>query len=243
MILALIGYGRMGKTLERVAKEEGHRVAAVYTDVQPVQAKLIPREVEVCVDFSLPDAVPTNVAEVARAGRPMVIGTTGWYQKLPEVEAIVREAGIGLIYAPNFSLGVNLFFRLVEAAAQLYGKLGTYDCGIHEIHHAGKADSPSGTALKLAELVVRHWAGKAEVLADRPPGRIGPHQLHVTSTRCGTFPGEHILYLDSPDDTIELHHRARGREAFARGALRAAEWIRDRRGLFTLDDMLEDLLR
>jgi 4-hydroxy-tetrahydrodipicolinate reductase len=240
--LALVGYGRMGKTVERVAQEGGHRIAAIYTDVEPVRADRVPADVEVFIDFSLPEAVPATVREVARSGRPIVVGTTGWYEKLPEIREIVQEAGIGLIYSPNFALGVHLFFRLVEWAARLYSRLGIYDCCIQEIHHAGKADSPSGTALKLAEIVRSHWGGKSELLFDRPSGRIASHQLHVTSARCGFFPGEHSLVIDSPEDTIELRHRTRSREVFARGALRAAEWIRDRKGVFTAEDMLTDLL-
>lgn len=243
MTLALVGYGRMGKTLERVAVEQGHRVAAIFTDQNPVRAEDIPPEVEVLVDFSLPEAVLGTVREVAKAGKPLVVGTTGWYDQLEQVRAEVEKSGIGFVYAPNFALGVNLFLRLAEAAAVLFGGTGLYDVAILEMHHAGKADSPSGTALRLAEVVRKRLAGKSELLLDRPQGRIQPHQLHVTSMRLGHVPGEHTLLFDSPDDTVELRHRVRNREIFARGALRAAEWIRGRTGFYTIDDLLDDLLQ
>src|SRR6266487_29045 len=166
MKIALIGYGKMGREIEAAARE---------------------RDVDVCIEFSTPQSVIDNIRVALAARKDIVVGTTGWYDRLPEIVADVTESG--LIYSSNFSLGVNIYFRIVAAAAALMGNAADYDPFIHELHHRQKADSPSGTALRLAEILMNRIERKAILSTDRADGRISPNALHVTSTRVGTAAG------------------------------------------------------
>jgi len=200
---------------------------------------------DVAIEFSRPDTAVPNILALAERGIPVVVGTTGWYQKLPEVRAAIEKAGSNLLWSANYSLGVNLFYRIAAFAAKLADPFAEYDVGGWEAHHNKKADSPSGTAKTLVERVLAEMTRKKTVVyetLDRPPA---PEELHYASLRVGAVPGTHSLYFDSSADTIELTHTARSREGFARGAVRAAEWLAatgTRRGVFTMDDVLADLL-
>jgi 4-hydroxy-tetrahydrodipicolinate reductase len=173
----------------------------------------------------------------------MVIGTTGWYHQLDEVKAIVQSAKMGVIYASNFSLGMNLFFRIVECAAELFDKFEEYDPFIHETHHRRKVDSPSGTAVTLGKILLEKIKRKSDILAQNSEGAISPKHLHISSTRAGEVPGTHLVGFDSAADTVELKHTARDRSGFALGALYAAEWIVAKHGLFTLNDLFKDIFQ
>ncbi|MDR3277104.1 MAG: 4-hydroxy-tetrahydrodipicolinate reductase [Treponema sp.] len=202
------------------------------------------READLALEFSRPDTAAENLLALAGLGLPVVCGTTGWYDRLPEVAAAVEAAGTSLVWASNFSLGVNLFYRIAEAAALIMDPFPEYDLGGWEAHHHNKADSPSGTARALVERVLSRMSRKTQAVydkLDRPPA---PQELHYASLRLGSEPGLHSLIFDSAADTIELSHRARNREGLAAGALRAAEWLARRQGagVFTMDDVLEDLL-
>lgn len=246
MKLALMGVGRMGKAVEALAPQRGHRVVAWLDsgsrDEGLAMTTLLASEAEVAIDFSIPDAVPQNVRAATGVGLDVVLGTTGWYQHLDEVREIVEKSGRGLVYAPNFSLGVQAFFRIARIAARLANRMDEYDVHVAEAHHRHKIDHPSGTARRLAELVLQEVTRKerwSDSLDDLP---VDPATLNVAVTRAGEAPGTHVLGLDGPDDRIELRHEARGRSGFARGALHAAEWVHGRAGLFTLDDVLADRL-
>jgi 4-hydroxy-tetrahydrodipicolinate reductase len=169
-----------------------------------------------------------------------VSGTTGWFDRLPEVENAVRSAGTGLIYAPNFSLGVQLFFRLAQFAGRMADGLDEYDVHVSESHHRHKLDHPSGTAEKLAAILLEELGGKQRWELGTGVGAIDPAVLQVTSVRAGEIPGEHAVALEGPDDRVEVRHESRGRTGLARGAVTAAEWVHGRKGIFTLDDMLAD---
>jgi 4-hydroxy-tetrahydrodipicolinate reductase len=171
-----------------------------------------------------------------------VVGTTGWYDDLDTVEGWVQEHDGSLLYAPNFSVGVAVLRTALEAALPLLDRLDDYDAFVQETHHTQKADSPSGTAVMLGEHVVKGLERKDHVASETQHGRIDPSAVHVTSTRAGTVHGEHTVSFDSPFDRLALRHRAKGRRGFAVGAVRAAEWLQGRPGLFTLDDMLSDWL-
>lgn len=250
MKIALVGYGRMGKAVERAALEGGHEVTAridpVHADTSGLTADTL-AGAQVAVEFSEPAAAAGNLEALAAAGIDVVCGTTGWYDELARVREAVDAAGTGLVYAPNFSIGVQAFFRLARAAGRLAERLEDWDVHLLELHHRGKVDHPSGTARALAELLLeelsrkRSWQlgpGRAEGQAS--PGAVDPSVLQVNAVRAGSIPGIHSLGLEGPDDRIELRHEARGRGGFARGALAAADWIRGRKGVFTLDDMLTD---
>ena len=253
MRIAIVGYGRMGHEVETVAAERGHEISRIVDpEIDPALTRGALHATEltteglrgcdVAIEFSLPDAVSGNVRTYAQAMVPAVIGTTGWLDALSEAESVVEAAGSALVYGSNFSIGAHIFFRLAAQAGALVRDLDEYDLLIHELHHRYKKDSPSGTALTLAEAVLAEVPRKTRVQTARLDRTPAPDELHVSSTRGGSIPGTHTLYLDSPADTIEVTHRARTRSGFALGAVRAAEWIVGRKGLFTVDQFITDLL-
>ena len=246
MKIALLGFGKMGRAVEAVAEAEGHEILLrldvdANRDGEGITAAAM-RGVDVAIDFSWPEAVVTNVERAAGLGIDLVVGTTGWYDRLDDVAAFVKKTRTGLIYAPNFSIGVHLFFRLARLAGRLANSRGGYDLHCREEHHRHKRDPPSGTALRLAEIVLeevdrkRRWV---ELSGAGGMDAADPEALVVEVVREGDATGTHLLVIDGEDDRIELRHTAKDRRAFARGAVAAAEWIRGRRGLFTIDDLLD----
>ncbi len=236
MRIALIGYGKMGKTIEEIALAQGHTIAGTFDIDRPAEVTSL-ADADVCIEFSTPATAVDNIRTAIAAKKDIVVGTTGWYDRLPEIREALGTAQSGILYSANFSIGVNVFFRIVAAAADLMRNFDNYDPYIHEVHHRQKADSPSGTALRLAEIVASRLARKNEIATGRMDGRIPENTLHVTSTRTGTFAGTHTVGFDSEADLIELTHTARNRKGFALGALRAAEWLRGRKGIYTMDEV------
>ncbi|HVH11073.1 MAG TPA: dihydrodipicolinate reductase C-terminal domain-containing protein [Gemmatimonadales bacterium] len=227
MKLALFGHGQMAGVLEARAREAGHEIGAVITSRNAADAAQLLAGHAVAIDFSVPAAVPGNVAAALAAGVPLVEGTTGWASEEARVRALVEAGGGALVYGANFSIGVNLFLRIVRGAARLLRAVPGYDPFIEEAHHAKKRDAPSGTALTLRAL-----------LADGLGGRDVP----VTSTRAGHIPGTHRVGFDGAADQILLVHTARSRAGFAEGALLAAHWIVGHRGVYAFADVLDDVL-
>jgi 4-hydroxy-tetrahydrodipicolinate reductase len=234
MRIALIGFGQMGRQIDAIAREQGETVARVFEIDSHVSPEAL-EDVDVCIDFSMPTAVLNNIRTAVKAKRDIVVGTTGWYDHLPELKESIRESG--LLYSANFSLGMNYFFRLVRRAGELMNGAPEYDSYVHEIHHRQKVDSPSGTALRLAQILLDTIDRKAEILTKPPDGKIAPEMLHVTSTRVGVVSGTHTVGFDSEADFIELTHVAKTRRGFALGALTAARWLRGRKGIYTMDDV------
>ena len=234
MKIALIGYGKMGREIETIARQQGETIAQVFEIGNVVRPESLDG-VDVCIDFSMPDAVLSNIRAAVEARRDIVVGTTGWYQHLPELKNEVKESG--LLYSANFSLGMNYFFRLVRRAGELMNGAAEYDPYVHEVHHRQKLDSPSGTALRLARILMDTIDRKKEILAQPSVGQIGPEMLHVTSTRAGVVAGTHTVAFDSEADFIELTHVAKTRRGFALGALAAARWLHGRKGIYTMDDV------
>ena len=242
MKLALVGYGKMGRAVETVVIERGHEVVARIDptlDTPDVDAKTL-GGADVAIEFTVPGAAVDNIAALAAAGVDVVVGTTGWHERLDEAAAAVNAAGTGMVHAANFSLGVNLFLRLARVAARMADALDEYDVHIREAHHRHKIDHPSGTAITLADILIEELAGKQSWSATLPDGAPHAQVLYVASERVGETAGSHVVSLEGPDDRIELSHQARTRTGFARGAVAAAEWIRGRSGVFTLDDMLAE---
>jgi 4-hydroxy-tetrahydrodipicolinate reductase len=242
MNVALIGYGRMGKEVESVAKEKGVKVVRIFTEQDNTSGLGIDevslKGVDVCIDFSTPEVVLDNIEAVAECGKNIVVGTTGWYDKLEQVKKLVKQNRIGLMYATNFSLGVNLFSQIVADAAHLFEKYSDYDVSISEVHHRGKKDSPSGTALSLGEIILHSLRRKSELMTDTSHGEIKPQQLHVTSARVGFVTGKHTVTFDSECDGVELIHTAKSRRGFALGAVVAAEWLKGKKGIYTMKDVI-----
>lgn len=239
MKLALIGYGKMGHAIEAAATPRGHEIVARLDAGDTIDRRSL-SGAQVALDFTAPDAVEENARRVAAAGTDLVIGTTGWYDRMKSVEAAVRQAGMGALWSPNFSLGVQLFFRLAAEAGRLANALEEYDVHVHEAHHRHKLDHPSGTARKLADVLVEALARKQTWREGPPDGTPDPNVLWVSSARAGEIPGTHEVGLEGPADSILLRHTARGREGFAGGAVAAAEWVRGRKGFFSMDEMLAD---
>lgn len=234
MKLALIGYGKMGREIERLALERGDTVVGTF-DIDSLPTPEALAEAEVCLDFSVPESVVHNMKMAADAGVDMVVGTTGWYARLDEVRKWFDSSG--LIYAQNFSVGVNVFYRIVRRAAELLGPLEAYDVYVSEEHHSQKADSPSGTAIRISEILMESIPRKTRIVTNVERGPIPADAIHVSSIRAGSISGVHRVGFDSEGDSIELRHVARSRAGFAAGALIAAQWIQGRRGVFTMDDV------
>ncbi|MFB6099470.1 MAG: 4-hydroxy-tetrahydrodipicolinate reductase, partial [Salinibacter sp.] len=227
MTLALVGTGQMGKAVAEAAAETSHEVVARFDSDTPF-LEADPStlaEVDVAIDFSLPRLAVPHLRRCCERQLPVVMGTTGWYDQLPEVRRLVHRHDASVLYAPNFSIGMAVFSRAVDRATALMDELDAYDAFVHEMHHTEKADSPSGTARMLAEQLVEGLARKDHVDPETQHQRIDPSAVHVTSTRAGTAFGEHTVGFDSPYDRISLRHRAKNRRGFAVGALRAADWL------------------
>ncbi|MBI2140561.1 4-hydroxy-tetrahydrodipicolinate reductase [Candidatus Woesearchaeota archaeon] len=250
--IALIGYGRMGREIERLSHDYGMPVVSVIhpSHLNPAKREISAEslgDAEVCLDFSASSAVLDNARSVAENGRRLVVGTTGWSSQLRELQEIAAQnsAGqnnFGVIYSPNFAIDVNLFFRIVEHGAALMGMLETTEPYVVELHHRRKADSPSGTARRLGEIVQRGMPRMNAANYERASGAMPENTFHVASARGGYIPGTHTVGLDNPYGTVEITHTARSREGFARGALEAAHWIRNRTGLYTMDDMIDSMI-
>lgn len=225
--LAIVGYGKMGKLIEQLAPEYDFAVTLKLDEFNNASGEGVTREnfqgVDVAVDFSIPSAVCGNVEAIANLGVNLVIGTTGWTAQMDAVKRVVARHGVGLVWSPNYSVGVNAFFRLVFEAARLLADQPEYGAWAWEIHHSTKKDAPSGTLLKLVEDMKR--AGYARA-------------IDVSSSRAGTVPGTHEIGFDSAADTITLRHTARSREGFARGALQAARWVIGKKGFYEFGEIV-----
>ena len=230
MKLALIGHGAMGRLVERLAQGDGHEVATVLgsreSEFKVEELAEILGGHDAAIDFTVAEAVPRHVEACALARVPLVEGTTGWQAKLEDVRRTVEREGGALIYGANFSVGVNLFYRVVARAAELFRKFD-YAPFVEEAHHSRKRDAPSGTAIRLRDIV-------AEAYGSEVPG---------ASTRAGHIPGTHRVGLDSAADTVTLTHTARSREGFAAGALVAARWIQGKTGVYEFSETLDGILK
>ena len=242
MNIALIGYGTMGKEVETLAQKRNITIKQILTIENNLRGigitKQSLKDVDVCIDFSVPSAVVHNIELVAGCGKNIVVGTTGWYDQLDIIKKIVKEKNTGLLYSANFSLGMNIFFQIVSSASHLLDKFDAYDIAINEIHHKRKIDSPSGTAFTLGQIILQHIRRKKEIFNERTQKEIKPEQLHITSTRVGDVVGTHRVLFDSEADSIELIHSAKNRCGFALGALIAAEWLKGKKGFYTMKDLL-----
>jgi 4-hydroxy-tetrahydrodipicolinate reductase len=247
MKIAIVGYGGMGREVERVLLSRGHTISArVDPAEEGADAKAVTAEIagasDMAIEFSIPDAALKNAESYARFGLSAVVGTTGWYGKLEELRLILKGAKMGYLYGSNFSVGAHLFFSLVAAASELANSSPEYDILGFEVHHKRKKDSPSGTALSLAKIITASHSRQKKLVTERLDRRIAPDELHFASLRGGEFPGTHTVLIDSAFDTVELTHRARSRGGFALGAVRAAEWLAGRKGIFEVSDFIRDIL-
>lgn len=227
MNLALLGYGKMGKMIDGLAPEYGftvtHRLDEFNNADQSAMTPENLKGVDVAIEFSTPDACLSNIKRLAELRINTVVGTTGWLEQMDDVKDVIKKAGTGFVWSPNYSIGVNVFFRLVNEAARLLADEKEYGAWAWEIHHNTKLDAPSGTLLKLVDQMKQAGYKRA---------------IDVSSNRAGAHPGTHEIGFDSVADTITLKHAARGREGFARGALKAAQWIVGQRGFYEFSEIL-----
>jgi 4-hydroxy-tetrahydrodipicolinate reductase len=234
--VALVGHGKMGHEVEAVLKERGHEAVVAAKDGP------FPTGCAVGIDFTRSEAVLVNVERAMKAGACYVVGTTGWGDRLEEVRKTVTQAGGGLVHAANFSVGVNLFYKIVRDAAAILARFPEYDPFILERHHRQKKDAPSGTAKVLAG-IVSSAGGKRPKPTSTLEGALPDDSFHIAAVRAGGIVGDHTVGFDSGGDEIVLEHRARTRRGFALGAVLAAEWISTRTGFHSFDDVLDDLSR
>ncbi len=244
MNIALIGYGKMGQIVHKVAQEKNFNIKSLIdsknpeADFQEINAESL-KDVDVCIDFTHPEVAVENIKQIANEGKNIVMATTGWLDRIEEVKQIVTEKQIGFLHASNFSLGVNIFFKLVKQAAQVMNEFEDYDIYSYEMHHNRKKDAPSGTALSIGEILLDKIERKNKLVLDRPEEKIKNSELHLSTIRGGDIPGTHVVGFDSSADTIELKHTARNRAGFALGSLVAAEWLHGKQGFFKAEDWMQ----
>ncbi len=230
MNIALFGYGKMGKMIESLAIERGHQIAA---KIDVGNEEIDYSSFDIAIDFSTPDSAFENITSCFEHGIPVISGTTGWLDNFEKAVATCNQHGAGFIYASNFSLGVNIFFELNEQLAKMMAKLDQYNISMEEIHHTQKLDAPSGTAISLAEGILKNTPYTDWKLDGSGEGIVPIH-----SKREGTVPGTHIIAYSSVVDSIEIKHVAHNRQGFALGAVLAAEWLLGKKGVYTMKDVL-----
>lgn len=236
MRILLLGYGKMGKTIETVALGRGHQIVGRWGKAELADMKIPQGMADVAIEFTAPDSAPAHLRACLLAGIPVVCGSTGWLAHKPEIDALCRQQGGALFYASNFSVGVHLFFHLNRLFARWMATQPQYQVSLKEIHHTQKKDAPSGTAITLAEHILSGYPAKTHWTAESPEN---PQALHIASIRTEGVPGTHEVLYASAIDQIELIHTAHSREGFAMGAVLAAEWLKDRPGVWGMDDLLE----
>jgi 4-hydroxy-tetrahydrodipicolinate reductase len=233
MKIALLGYGKMGKTIEKIALERGHEIVLkISENIEDHDLS----KADVAIDFSIPTAASNNITTCCKNRLPVISGTTGWLKDYDTAVNVCKEEDSAFLYASNFSIGVNLFFELNKKLAKLIDPFKEYSVEIEEIHHTQKLDAPSGTAISLAEQIIsnsRHSGWNLD--------GAGENEIPIVAKRIEDVPGTHIISYKSRVDTIEIKHTAHSREGFALGAVIAAEWIKDKKGVFTMKDVLSGL--
>lgn len=243
MKIALIGYGGMGKAVERAAVERGHTIISIVDAAtgKPLSEAAF-KGADVAIDFSNKEAVMDVARTCIAAGVPLVEGTTGWYDHVDEMRTMVEKSpSIGYLWSSNFSIGVQLYFKIVTAAAKLMNHAEEYDVWGHEIHHTGKADSPSGTAKSLEKILLDAMSRKTSVVEDKLDRKREDSEIHFSSVRGGPVNFGHTIGFDSAADRILITHEARNRDGYALGAVKAAEWLAGKKGFYGMDDFMRDM--
>ena len=237
MKIALIGYGKMGKTIEQLALEKGYEIV-LKVDIQNAQTWTNEelKQADVAIEFTQPESAIQNITRCFECGVPVISGTTGWVENMEEVKNACKKLEGGFFYASNFSVGVNLFFKLNKILAEMMAAYDSYDISLEEIHHTQKLDAPSGTAITLAEGLLEKISRKSKWVKESANQE---NELPIFSKRIENVPGTHSINYDSEIDSIEIKHTAHSRLGFAKGALMAAEWMNNRKGIYGMEDMLK----
>jgi 4-hydroxy-tetrahydrodipicolinate reductase len=232
MKIALLGYGKMGKVIERIALERGHEIVLRKSSSDSYNGL---ENADVAIDFSIPNAAVSNISECLQNNIPIVSGTTGWLVDYPKMAALCEEKKGAFIYGSNFSLGVNLFFELNDYLAKMMSKFNQYSVSMEEIHHIQKLDTPSGTGISLANGIIEN-SNYSDWSLDK---NSNDNSIYIDAQRIENVPGTHSIFYKSKVDTIEIKHTANNRDGFAIGSVMAAEWLVGKRGVFTMRDVLE----
>ena len=246
MKIALLGYGKMGKIIEKIATDRKHEIVLKidHDNLHELTAENL-KKADVAIEFTMPGSVLGNIAKCFEAGTPVVVGTTGWYDELENIKQQCEETNSTLLYATNFSVGVNIFFKINKILAKLMNNYPYYDVQVEEIHHTQKLDSPSGTAITIAEGIIENIDAKKDWLNvlttddNKNEGNISQNELLIESLRIDSVPGTHTVIYDSEVDSIEFKHTAHNRNGFALGAVLAAEWLQDKKGFHSVQDMFD----
>lgn len=231
MKIALLGYGKMGKVIEKIALERGHEIVLRKSGKDSFEGLT---NADIAIDFSIPNAALTNISTCLNSNIPVISGTTGWLDYYDQVVSLCKEKDGAFIYGSNFSLGVNIFFELNEQLAKIMAKFDQYKVAMEEIHHTQKLDAPSGTAISLAKGIIDNSDYSSWALENAKSD-----ELLIEAKRIENVPGTHTVFYNSEVDTIEIKHTAHSRDGFALGAVIAAEWIRGKKGIFTMKDVLD----
>ncbi len=238
MKIGFVGNGGMSQAMQGVALRREHEINYVADKGDSFDFE----NSEVVCEVSVPGACVGNIKKLAEQKKDIVVVTTGWYGDLEEVKEIVEKSGIRFLYSSNFSIGVNLYFKIIENASKLINQADEYDVWGHEIHHKNKVDSPSGTAKTLEEILIKNIVRKTEIVEDRLNRKIKDNEIHFSSTRGGTVNFEHTIGFDSDADCIQIKHFARNRDGYALGAIKCAEWLANQNsGFYTMDDYLKEI--
>jgi 4-hydroxy-tetrahydrodipicolinate reductase len=239
MNIALIGYGKMGKTIEEEAVKRGHTITCRISsqNLNDLNPRLL-QWADVAIEFTTPESAIQNITQCLKMGLPVISGTTGWTSKRAEIDKLCFELNGAFLYASNFSIGVNIFYEVNKKLAHLMNKYETYDVSIHEIHHTAKLDKPSGTAITLATDVIDRLERK-KVWTISIPAENNSRNLYIAADRTDPAPGTHKVSYKSEIDDIEIIHTAHNRSGFAIGSILASEWIINRKGVFSMSDVLE----
>ncbi len=244
MKIALLGYGKMGKIIEKIATDRKHEIVLKidFDNLHELTPENL-KQADVAIEFTTPSSVISNINACFEAGVPVVVGTTGWYDKLDEIKKQCEDGNHTLLYATNFSVGVNIFFHINKILARLMNNYPYYEVQVEEIHHTQKLDSPSGTAITIAEGIIenldakKNWANVLVADGKDSDDNVGNSALLIESYRMDSVPGTHTVIYDSEVDSIEFKHTAHNRNGFALGAVLAAEWLKDNSGFHSINDM------
>ena len=241
MKLGIIGYGRMGRIIEQIAIQRGHEIVSI---IDIGRNEKIGNHAECYIDFSVPEALEINIEILCDLQVPVVIGVTGWNNKIEEYAKLFNSKGNIGIWCGNYSLGVNLYWKVIKQTAETFDKFANeYDIMIHEFHHKNKIDSPSGTAIQTAKIILDKSSVKDAIITETLQRKRKDNELHVTATRGGSIPGTHTVIFDSNFDTVEINHTARSREGFALGAVIAAEKINElKKGLHNFSEIFDSII-
>jgi len=246
MKIALLGYGKMGKIIEKIAIDRKHEIVLKidHDNLHELTTESL-KKADVAIEFTMPGSVLGNIAKCFEAGTPVVVGTTGWYDELENIKQQCGQNNNTLLYATNFSVGVNIFFKINKVLAKLMNNYAYYDVQVEEIHHTQKLDSPSGTAITIAEGIIENidakksWLNVLTTDDNNTEDNINQNELLIESLRIDSVPGTHTVIYDSEVDSIEFKHTAHNRNGFALGAVLAAEWLQDKKGFHSVQDMFD----